>query len=99
MNGVLLKQRGNYYNQMCVTMKPKGNGLVEIAGERTVEHGFFCIKLVTFLNEEAEMGTEQYAQLWEQRFDEAKSGQCVYSEKCPIYARTIKKRGLQLKLF
>lgn len=80
-------------------MKPKGNGLVEIAGERTVEHGFFCIKLVKFLNEEAEMGTEQYAQLWEQRFDEAKSGQCAYSEKCPIYARTIKKRGLQLKLF
>lgn len=80
-------------------MKPKGNGLVEIAGERTVEHGFFCIKLVKFLNEEAEMGTEQYAQLWEQRFDEAKSGQCAYSEKCPIYARTIKKNGLQLKLF
>lgn len=49
MNGVLLKQRGNYYNQMCVTMKPKGNGLVEIAGERTVEHGFFCIKLVRSL--------------------------------------------------
>ena len=80
-------------------MKPKGNGLVEITGERIVEHGFFCIKLVTFLNEEAEMGTEQYAQLWEQRFDEAKAGKCAYSEKCPIYARTIQKHGIQLKLF
>lgn len=74
-------------------MKPKGNGLVKIAGEKTVERGFFCVKLVSFLNEEAEMGTEQYAQLWEQRLDEAKSGQCAYSGKCPIYARTIKKRG------
>lgn len=80
-------------------MKPKGNGLVELAGEKTVERGFFCMKLVSFLNEEAEMGTEKYAQLWRQRFDEAKAGQCAYSEKCPIYAKTIKKRGHQLNLF
>ncbi len=80
-------------------MKPKGNGLVEITGERTVEHGFFCMKLVSYLNDEAEMGTEQYAKLWEQRFDEAKAGKCAYSEKCPIHARTIQKHGNQLKLF
>lgn len=80
-------------------MKPKGNGLVEITGERTVEHGFFCMKLVSYLNDEAEMGTEQYSQLWEQRFNEAKAGKCAYSDKCPIYARTIQKHGIQLKLF
>lgn len=80
-------------------MKSKGNGLVELVGERTFESGFFCIKLVSFLNEEAEMGTEQYAQLWQQRFDEAKGGCCAYSNKCPIFENTVKKRGYQLKLF
>ena len=41
---------------------PKGNGLVEIIGEsQGKERGFFCMKLVSYLNEEAKPGTEQYA--------------------------------------
>lgn len=76
----------------------KGNGLVEINGENTKERGFFCMKLVTFLNEEAEPGTETYAELWARRFDEAALGACQYRENCPIYARTAKK-GIQLNLF
>ena len=53
-------------------MKVNGNGLVEIYGEKTKERGFFCMKLLAFLNTEAEPGTEAYAELWEQRFNEAK---------------------------
>ncbi len=72
---------------------PSGNGLVEIFGEKTKERGFFCMKLVGYLNEEAKMGTPEYSELWEKRFDAAKSGQCAYKDKCPIYARTIAKHG------
>ena len=68
-------------------MKVNGNGLVEIYGEKTKERGFFCMKLLAFLNTEAEPGTEAYAELWEQRFNEAKLGACAYRGKCPIYAR------------
>lgn len=58
-------------------MKVNGNGLVEIYGEKTKERGFFCMKLLAFLNTEAEPGTEAYAELWEQRFNEAKLGACA----------------------
>lgn len=34
-------------------MKVNGNGLVEIYGEKTQERGFFCMKLLAFLNTEA----------------------------------------------
>ena len=79
---------------------PKGNGLVEIIGEsQGKERGFFCMKLVSFLNEEAKPGTEQYAILWRQRFYEAKIGQCAYKGHCPIHKRTITRKGHQLSLF
>lgn len=73
---------------------PKGNGLVEITGERQgKERGFFCMKLVSFINEEAKPGTEQYAELWKQRFNEAKLGRCHYKEQCQIYEKTIKSKN------
>lgn len=72
---------------------PAGNGLVEIFGEKTNERGFFCMKLVGYLNEEAKMGTPEYAELWDIRFAEAKAGRCAYKDKCPIYARTKEKYG------
>lgn len=72
-------------------MKPKSNGLVELAGENQKERGFFCMKLVSFMNEEAEPGTNEYAHLWEKRFSEAKEGRCAYKERCPIYKKTIQK--------
>ena len=69
---------------------PKGNGLVEITGSKEPnETGFFCFKLVTFLNEEEEEpGSDQYGDLWEARFKAAKEGACVYRDRCPIYAKT-----------
>ncbi|MBR6775190.1 MAG: hypothetical protein IKM23_05685 [Bacteroidales bacterium] len=73
---------------------PKGNGLVEIKGEKIIERGFFCMRLVLFLNDEAEPGTELYAKLWRQRFDEAKAGHCEYKRLCPIYSETTKKTKL-----
>lgn len=35
--------------------------------------GFFCMELVSYLNEEAEMGTEFYEVLWHERFAQAKA--------------------------
>ena len=39
-------------------MRPKGNGLIPLHDEKQEGRGFFCIKLVQFLNTEAE---------WEQK--------------------------------
>lgn len=57
-------------------MRPRGNGLTTLHDEKQEERGFFCIKLVQFLNTEAEMGTEEYKRLWDERFSAAKSGSC-----------------------
>lgn len=80
--------------------QPESNGLFEVNSSRkVVERGFFCMKLVDFLNDEATMGTEEYADLWEERFDQAKAGVCAYRDKCPIYSKTVKNKPVQLKLF
>lgn len=80
--------------------QPESNGLFEVNSSRkVVERGFFCMKLVDFLNDEATVGTEEYADLWEERFDQAKAGVCAYREKCPIYSKTVKDKPIQLKLF
>lgn len=54
-------------------MRPKGNGLIPLHDEKQEERGFFCIKLVQFLNTEAEMGTDEYKRLWDERFSAAKT--------------------------
>lgn len=36
-------------------MRPKGNGLIPLHDDKTQEQGFFCMKLVEFLNTEALM--------------------------------------------
>lgn len=41
-------------------MKPKSNVLIELHDATKKERGFFCIKLVCHLNNEAQMGTEDY---------------------------------------
>ena len=82
--------------------KPQSNGLVELHDAKQKEHGFFCMELVCHLNNEAKMGTEEYRQLWHQRFGQAKVGECHYRGQCRVYARTIekqKKNGVQLSLF
>ena len=70
------------------------NGLVQLHDDNTDELGFFCIQLVGFLNEQAELGTPEYAKLWKEGFSAAKAGVCRYREKCHIYQRTAKK-GIQ----
>lgn len=69
-------------------MKPTGNGLIELVDSKSNESGFFCMQLVGYLNQERDMGTPEYADLWDIRFSQAKSGQCAYRDKCTIYART-----------
>ena len=72
--------------------RPVGNGLIELVDEKSSERGFFCMQLVGYLNEEREIGTPGYADLWDVRFSQAKAGQCAYRDKCPIHARTVAKR-------
>ena len=80
-------------------MKPKGNGLIPLHDEKQEERGFFCMKLVQFLNTEAEMGTDEYKRLWEERFTAAKNGCCAYKARCQMYEKTVKDRPIQLDLF
>lgn len=80
-------------------MRPQNNGLIELHDSKNKkERGFFCMKLVGFLNKEAELGTEEYEKLWRVRFAMAKSGKCHYRLSCPIYERT-KKHPIQLEIF
>ena len=68
---------------------PKGNGLVEITGEnKSMDKGWFCMDLMGFLR-----GVD-----WD-AFQQAKSGNCPFKDKCKRYERTVKKRGHQLSIF
>ena len=77
--------------------KYNGNGIVSLHDDKESNHGFFCMKLVSYLNEEAEMGTEFYEVLWHKRFEQAKAvtsvpymrGQNRHSN----YVRKIKKQS------
>lgn len=69
----------------------QGNGIVELHDSNQKELGFFCMKLVEFIGMEAEFGTEQYAKVWQERFNAVKRGSCKYSDRCPIHSRTIEK--------
>ena len=76
--------------------KPQSNGLVEIHGQKTApERGFVCMKLILFLTEDGVRDWEQ----WLGAHLQAASGQCPYTGRCPIYARTAKNRPIQLSLF
>lgn len=72
--------------------RPNSNGIVALHDEKESNSAFFCMKLVSYLNEEAEMGSEFYEALWQKRFEQAKAGECAYREKCPIYAKSIKSK-------
>lgn len=83
-------------------MKPQGNGLVELHDSK--ERECVCFNLMGFINEEADAGrfryTERHEDLWHERFSQMKAGECAYRDKCPVYARTVKKIGaIQLRLF
>lgn len=76
-------------------MKPRTNGLVELVDDKSSSDGFFCMKLVEFLTIE---GVKDW-DTWHKRHLLAENGNCTYTSKCPIYARTVKKHPHQLSLF
>lgn len=82
--------------------RPQTNGLIELIDAKSHDSGFFCMQLVSYLNQECQMGTYEYADLWDLRFSQAKNHQCAYRNKCPIFAKTIAKQPppppLQLQL-
>ena len=81
--------------------KPIGNGLIELVDEKSHDRGFFCMQLTAFIMKESKETGRTVADLWDERFDEAKSGVCRYRDKCHVYARTMAKRkrtGFQLQL-
>ena len=85
-------------------MKPQGNGLVEINGEKKgKERGFNCMQLIKFLSEEIANGGDNSWEYWHGRHIEASNGNCAYKKVCPVYERTIerikKTTGNQLSLF
>lgn len=68
-------------------MRPKGNGLIPLHDEKQEERGFFCIKLVQFLNTEAEMGTDEYKRLWDERFSAAKKTVVAFTKTAAQYMK------------
>lgn len=76
--------------------QPQSNGLVEIHGQKAhPERGFNCMKLILFLTEDGVRDWEQ----WHGAHLQAAAGQCPYTGRCQIYARTAKNRPIQLSLF
>ena len=76
-------------------MRPKGNGVIELVDDKSQDKGFFCMKLVGFLNKERNEQGIIPPELWEMRFNEAKSGSCLYRTICPVYERTRKAHSTQ----
>lgn len=80
--------------------RPAGNGLVEMVDEKSHDRGFFCMKLVGFIMEEAkDQLTMDHQELYLLRFAEAKAGACSYRDICPKYKKTMagrKQSGYQL---
>lgn len=72
--------------------RPQTNGLIELVDARSEDRGFFCMQLVAYLNEERQMGTPEYSDLWDIRFSQAKNHDCAYKAKCPIYVKTVAKQ-------
>ena len=64
--------------------RPNSNGIVALHDDKESNGGFFCIKLVGYLNEEAEMGTEFYEVLWHERFAQAKAGDVPIGINAPF---------------
>ncbi len=82
--------------------QPNGNGLVEINGSKSApERGFNCMKLIIYLTEDGVTEWEE----WHGAHLKAAAGQCPYTGRCPIHARSVEKilnnprKPLQLTLF
>ena len=75
------------------------NGVVALHDDKEENRGFFCMKLVDYISAEIPIGDNLYGSLWRIRFAQAKAQTCAYRDKCPIYAKTIKDKPIQHKLF
>ena len=81
--------------------RPVGNGLIELVDEKSHDGGFFCMQLTAFIMKESKECGRSVADLWDERFREAKNGVCAYRGKCLVYAKTMTKRkrtGFQLSI-
>lgn len=81
--------------------RPQSNGLVELHDAKLDNNTFFCMDLVGFLSNDE---TREKGNLddWQERWTQAKNGNCPYRDKCARYARTMAKSGkrpIELSLF
>lgn len=68
--------------------QPQSNGLVEVIGQKSApERGFNCMKLILFLTED---GVKEWDE-WHGAHLQAAAGQCPYTGRCPIHARSVEK--------
>lgn len=79
--------------------RPQSNGLVELHDAKLDSKAFMCFDLIDFLHNDE---TAKVWEIWNEKFTQAKAGNCPYRERCKRYARTIAKRDkktYQLELF
>ena len=88
---------------MCLLMiydMSTSNGLIELVDEKSHDRGFFCLQLTSFIMHESEERQVPVADLWLERFGQAKNGVCSYRHSCSIFARTMsqsKNKNIQLQ--
>lgn len=67
--------------------RPVSNGLFEVNGEKEQDTGFGCMKLIEYLIKDGVTDWDE----WHYRHNQASRGECHYSDRCPIYAKTANK--------
>lgn len=76
-------------------MTNKLDGIVEIHGAKQKERGFNCMQLIAFLTSDSVKEWDR----WHGAHIQAASGNCPYTQECPIHERTVNHRVFQLPLF
>lgn len=71
--------------------QPQSNGLFDVVTAKPAkEEGFGCMKLIIFLTNDGVTDWDE----WHQAHQLAASGKCTYSDRCPIYKKTVEKMML-----
>ena len=68
-------------------VRPVSNGLFEVNGAKSDENSFGCMKLIEFLTKDGVTDWDE----WHYRHNQASRGECHYSDRCPLYAKTANK--------
>ena len=82
--------------------RQQSNGLIELHDAKLDSKAFMCFDLLDFLHKDETTGGYENWDAWHEKFTQAKSGNCLYRDRCQRYARTIEKRNkqsVQLTLF